>query len=330
MKVIFNNEIPRDLWSEFVDRNSMATPFQTPEFFDFFNSLLNLSAIAIAVEHDDELRALTVISIQKENGIKSLFSKRAIVYGGVLIKKGDEEALSLLLNALNKEIKGKAIYAEIRNLNDYTEFRPCFEKEGWQYTPYLNYRVNCADEATIWGNLNRLRKRQVKKAQSNEVIVNVAENISDVHDLYEILHNTYKNKIGKPLFNWDFFRELYRMPFCKVFIIKVNNSTIGGHFCLVNRDVIYDWYGCGLDREYSDYAPSTMIVYSALQYAINHKMKYFDFMGAGTPDKEYGVRDFKAQFGGELVEYGRFIKILKPGMYKIGEFGLRLISAIKK
>lgn len=30
-------------------------------------------------------------------------------------------------------------------------------------------------------------------------------------------------------------------------------------------------------------------------------------MGAGVPnDGGYGVRDFKAKFGGELVEYGRF------------------------
>ena len=329
MKVLLNNEIPREEWKELIEKNDFATPFQTPEFFDFYNSVQHLSAIAIAVEDKGKLNALAVVTLQKENGIKGYFSKRAIIYGGILIKEETDDALSGLFKALDAELKNKAIYIEIRNLNDYSEFRSCFEKADWQYTPHLNYRVNCADEATVWSNLNRLRKRQIKKAQSHNVTLGEAENVNEVHDLYKILQATYK-KIGKPLFNWDFFGELYRIPFCKVFMVKVNNITIGGHFCLVNRNVIYDWYGCGLDREYSDYAPSTMIVYSALQYGINHKMKYFDFMGAGTPDKDYGVRDFKAQFGGELVEYGRYIKILNPLLYKTGEFGLKLLSRYKK
>ena len=38
-------------------------------------------------------------------------------------------------------------------------------------------------------------------------------------------------------------------------------------------------------------------------------MKYYDFGGAGWPDEEYGPRDFKAKFGGDLVCYGRYRRI---------------------
>jgi serine/alanine adding enzyme len=330
MKVLFNQDIPIDRWREFVEKNPFATPFQTPEFFRFYNSVKNLSAIAIAIEDCGKLTALSVVSLQQENGIKGFFSKRAIIYGGPLINEGSVDALSKLLQVIEKKLKTKAIYIEIRNLNNYSEFKPLFDRSGWFYKPYLNFKVPCTDESSIWSNLNRLRKRQIKKAIANGVVISEASNINEVEKLYEILFETYKYKIRKPLFGLSFFLRLYASDFCRVFIVKSDNNIIGGHFCLVDNNVIYDWYGCGLDNSHKDYAPSTMVVYAALQFGAKQNLKYLDFMGAGTPGDAYGVRDFKAQFGGELVEYGRFVMIINPIMYKVGEFGIKLLSKYKK
>jgi lipid II:glycine glycyltransferase (peptidoglycan interpeptide bridge formation enzyme) len=49
-------------------------------------------------------------------------------------------------------------------------------------------------------------------------------------------------------------------------------------------------------------------------------------MGAGSPDQPYGVRDFKAEFGGELVEHGRFLCVRKPMLYAIGKMGVKLLK----
>ncbi len=48
-------------------------------------------------------------------------------------------------------------------------------------------------------------------------------------------------------------------------------------------------------------------------------------MGAGKSGTDYGVRDYKLQFGGHLVEYGRFIRIERPSLYRIGKMGLGII-----
>ncbi len=330
MRVLHNQEIPRHLWCEFVAGNSFATPFQTSEYYDFFNSVQNLTADAIAIEDNKKLIALIVISFQKEKGIKGFFSKRAIIYGGPLIEKGSDTALIRLFHELKKELKNKVIYAEFRNLHNYSEYKSLFEQEGWEYKPYLNFRVPCSEETSVWSNLNRLRKRQIKKALSNGVISREAESTSEVEELYKILYTIYKNKIKKPIYDWIFFKHLYQSDFCKVFVVKAGNRIIGGHFCLINKNVIFDWYGCGLDKAYKDLAPSTMAVYTILQYGTKNNFKYFDFMGAGSPDENYGVREFKAQFGGELVEYGRFKLILNPAMYRIGELGMLFLSKFKK
>jgi len=43
-------------------------------------------------------------------------------------------------------------------------------------------------------------------------------------------------------------------------------------------------------------------------------------MGAGNPDIPYGVRDWKKQFGGEFVSFGRYIYLQHKLLYKIAEF----------
>ena len=52
-------------------------------------------------------------------------------------------------------------------------------------------------------------------------------------------------------------------------------------------------------------------------------------MGAGEPDKPYGVREFKARFGGKEVEYGRFLFIAHPWLYWFGNVGVKLLKKLK-
>jgi lipid II:glycine glycyltransferase (peptidoglycan interpeptide bridge formation enzyme) len=53
-------------------------------------------------------------------------------------------------------------------------------------------------------------------------------------------------------------------------------------------------------------------------------------MGAGAPDQDYGVREFKARFGGELVNYGRFIRINNKFLFNLGKCGMKILGALKK
>ena len=93
---------------------------------------------------------------------------------------------------------------------------------------------------------------------------------------------------------------------------------------------IYEWYVCGLDEEYKEQYPSVMATYAAIEYAKQKGIPMFDFMGAGVPDQPYGVRDFKMEFGGEAVEYGRYLHIRKPLLYKIGKLGVKILKSRKK
>ncbi|MDH4208252.1 MAG: hypothetical protein OEV76_05210, partial [Anaerolineae bacterium] len=59
--------------------------------------------------------------------------------------------------------------------------------------------------------------------------------------------------------------------------------------------------------------------------------RVYDFGGAGKADEEYGVRDFKAKFGGDLVCYGRNTCVHAPfrlAMSKLGYEGYRRLRSL--
>ena len=72
--------------------------------------------------------------------------------------------------------------------------------------------------------------------------------------------------------------------------------------------------------------PSTLATYAGMAYAAEHHLPLFDMMGAGKPEESYGVRDFKAKFGGELVEHGRYLCVCQKWLYQIGKWGVSLMK----
>jgi lipid II:glycine glycyltransferase (peptidoglycan interpeptide bridge formation enzyme) len=98
---------------------------------------------------------------------------------------------------------------------------------------------------------------------------------------------------------------------------------------ILENKAIYEWYVCGLDDEFREQSPSVTATHAAIEYAKTNGLPLFDFMGAGKPDEPYGVRDFKMEFGGELVEYGRLLCVRKPLLYKIGKFGVRILKEVR-
>jgi len=83
-----------------------------------------------------------------------------------------------------------------------------------------------------------------------------------------------------------------------------------------------------LDLQYKDLFPSVLATWAPIQYACQNGLKYFDFMGAGRPDTDYGVREFKSKFGGKQVSYGRYLRINKPMLYQIGKSGIHLLKKL--
>lgn len=69
-------------------------------------------------------------------------------------------------------------------------------------------------------------------------------------------------------------------------------------------------------------------MWHVLNWGATHGMAVYDFGGAGRPDEEYGVREFKAKFGGELVSFGRNRLVHAPTLLQLSTIGYGLYRSI--
>ncbi len=331
MKILKNEEINDKRWIKLYNDCSFSSPFQTPTFFNFFHSLDDFSADVFAVEEGEELTSLVVVTIQKEKGIKGFFSRRGIVYGGLLIANKSKESIKYLLKSVIKYYSGKLIYLEFRNYFDYTSVHDSILASGFEFIPWLNFHLDIAAPELMLKNMSSSRARQIKKVIKSGVKWQEAQSEKEVNSFYEILEDLYVNKIKKPLFPKQFFLDFYRQNIGKYLLIYFEEKVIGGIMCpILEGKAIYEFYVCGLDTEYKNQYPSVMATWAAMEYASINNIPLFDFMGAGSPAEEYGVREFKSRFGGRQVEHGRYLRIINPLLYKIGIVGLKVLSKIKR
>ncbi len=326
------SEIDAQQWDELDARTPYGSFFQTREAYRFFNKIDGLEPFVFALEHNGKLQGLISGVIQREAGkIKSVLTRRAIVYGGPLLSADIcSEHLVVFLKQVVKLLKGKAIYIEIRNLHRYEKYKEQFKEAGFVYKKHLNFKVNCSNGDELLKRMSKSKRRQIRKGLKGGAEIVEATKSEEVVRFYEILNNLYKEKVKTPLFNKDFFIRFFELDLGKYLLVKYKDQIIGGIMSPVyNNKIIYEWFVCGLDQKYKNLYPSILATWAAMDFANKNNIKTFDFMGAGSPDKDYGVREFKSKFGGELVEEGRYIDILNPFLYKIGELGVKILKRLK-
>lgn len=352
----------REGWQLLIEQSPYATFFQTEKAYDFYRSQSYLDTFALAVVENNQVTGVAVGYIQSEKGIKSYFSKRAIIMGGLLLDTGiSNEALSELLQAI-KMRTSKAIYVEIRNHHDYSAFAPVFTQNGFDYQPHLNVKITCDTWQDALNRMDTNRRRVLKNldelgnysiveskdlkvyqfcdsASAKRTVASPHHRITEspyycyattkeqVRQYYALLRQHYKTKVRKPLFPYAFFESLVTSQTGKLLLLYTADKLIGGMVQVeLPGKVVYDYYACALDEAYKELSPSVLLYGITMQQAINDGVKVFDTMGAGKPDVPYGVRDFKLRFGGTLVQEGRFLLLHRPLLYKMGAWAVKFFS----
>lgn len=328
IKILTYNEINKQQWQELIEASATATWFQTDEAYKFYASVSEMVPFATAVENNGKLRAVCVGYTTKENNaIKQHLTCRAIIIGGPLLADDvTDEEVAALLQAIRR-LGDKAIYVETRNFHDYSRWKAVFEANGFAYQLHLNFHVDTSTPEVVDQNLGKSRKRDIRTTIRDGVTPVYQPTIEQVRAYYDILLDLYKTKVKTPLFKWEWFEQLYKVNSARFILTELEGKIVGGTVCMVLLGkALYEWFACGIDGVYPHIYPSTYATYLGIKYAAENGCKIFDMMGAGKPDEAYGVRDFKAKFGGKMVEHGRYLCVRKPLLYNLGKLGVKLLK----
>jgi len=275
----------------------MTNWFQTDSAYQLFSQSEEMHPIRVQTLH-----CACVTTIMGKG-----LMKRAIIQGGIAIEDSatQEELGQLLQDLKHKCIDMKVVYIEMRNFSDYSAYKQTFEKLEFTYQPHYDVHIPIKEH-----NLSPSKKRQIEKSIGEGVYWEETRDEKDVRNWYKLLKQLYATKVHRPLPSEQFFVLASQQSDCHLLVVRNHQSQIfGGVFMPVFQNISYEWYICG----------DVMATYAAIEWSKQNGIEMFDTMGAGVPEKPYGVRDFKLQMGGTLHEYGRFLFVNKPIVFYMGK-----------
>jgi len=325
-------ELDRGVWNGFVIGHPDGNIFHTPDMFEvFLKAKGHVPSLWAALGKDGEVLALLLpVRIMLLGGFLQPLTTRAVVYGSVLHHPSPEgqEALASLLRLYNQEMRSRLLFTELRNLSDMSDCGGILQDSGFTYEEHLNFLIDLRQSPQeIWQGIRSNARRNVQKAIKSGVIVEEIEDVRGVSAAYTILRAVYR-RLRVPLPDGSLFQSAYEAlqprGMLRLLKARVNGDDIGVLTLLLYKGVVLYWY-TGTLSEYWQYRPSDLLVWHALEWGSRNGFHTFDFGGGGRPDEEYGVRDFKAKFGGRLVNFGRNKSVHAPTRLRVSEGGYQLV-----
>lgn len=315
----------RTQWREFVDGSSGGNIFQTPEMADVHRETEMYEPLSVFAIEKGDIRGLAQAHlIWNGKGLMRRFSTRCILQGGPLC--GSVEVGKALLGRMDELVRRRALYSEIRNLWEL-EDPSQFDSTGYEFEPHLNYLLDLrGGEEALWKGVASGRRRGIKKGQKAGLDFSELSDERQLSAFYKILKETYSD-VRIPLADMSLFTASYKhlspVQEVRFFLCHLEGEPIACRVVLIHKKTMYDWYA-GFLREHRAIRPNDFLVWNVLKWGAENGYETFDFGGAGSPEEEYGPREFKRSFGGKLVEPGRLKKVYKPGQLWIGNkaFGL--------
>jgi serine/alanine adding enzyme len=330
------NLIDKSHWLDFVVTHPKGNAFQTPGMYEVYAKTKNYEPVLTVLVNDEgTIQALLMAVIQKDfRGALGFLSSRAIITGGPLVRDEDGHALSLLIKSFTQSIKRKAIYIQFRNFSLADEnFNKHFILNGYSFLDHYNIVLDLrAGGDTLYNGFSRSRKKGIKKARAYNFTFDYNQEGKYLGEFYDLLTKTYF-RIGLPIPERGHFTEITKVLTNKqyaIFTISKEGRIVTALLTLIFRKTVYGYYmGTVNDSDILRQKPVDLLFWEVFRWAAERDFHYFDWMGAGTPGKSYGVRDFKLQYGGGLANFGRFERINKPIVYRISKFGLKIWKKIR-
>jgi serine/alanine adding enzyme len=337
MSICVVDDLPAETWEAFVTEHPQGNIFHTPEMFEVFSQAEGFKPkLWAAVQGDGHIEALFLPVYVTLNSLLGPLTRRAISYGSVLCSPTHEghQALSMLLKTYIHENRRKCLFTELRNVSDMENEQPVLREKGFSYQEYLDYLIdlNRSPEEVFLRIGGRTRKNIKRGLNKGEVTIHEVADTSQIDICYSLLSQTYR-AAKVPLADRSLFDIAFKLLQPKK-MIRFTLAYIGDNPAAVSvellyKDVMYGWFG-GMDRAYGRYNPNELLMWHILKWGAENSFSLYDFGGAGKPDEEYGVRDFKSKFGGKLVSYGRNTYVHLPGFLWLSKQGYHVIRNLFK
>jgi serine/alanine adding enzyme len=329
------HQLDESIWREFVANHPQGQIFHTPEMFQVFARAAGHRPTLWAVVDDRHypLALLPPVQITLWNGWLYRWTTRAVAYGSVLCAPGSDgmDALTMLLQAYQREMRGKILFTELRNLTDLSDLQSSLIECNFAAEDHLNYLIDLDQpQETLWHKISRSSRQSVHTSRNRGTVIEEVTERQQLPTAYQLVQEVYA-RVRVPLASVGLFEAAFDIlaprGMFTIFMARTGDHYIGACILLIYNGRITGWYA-GLDRAFSAYYPGESLIWHTLQWGKVRGLHMFDFGGAGRPDDDYGPRRFKSKFHGTPVNYGRNICVHAPLSLKVSKAGYAAMRKI--
>src|SRR5579864_4656346 len=324
-KITIVDSLAPEQWDNFVYEHPQGSIFHTRHLVEVFRRTRNYSPLFLAAvdERQEVLALLVSVRIQTLPNPLGNLSSRSIFYAEPL-SRGDSrgaDALSALLTEHDSRLRNRVLFSEIRPLHAIGSEHATLAARGYKREDYLNFVIDLRQSHDVlWGKLTGACRSNIRRGEKQGLTIEDITHDKGIDVVYPILKQTYQ-RVGVPLADKTLFTQalhiLQPLGMIKMFAAFHAGQPVGTSVVLLYKKVIYEWYW-GVERIKSIY-PAECVTWHRINWGQQQDYHVYDFGGAGWPHKPYGVRDFKAKFGGDLVNYGRYSKIYSHWKFALAE-----------
>ncbi|HOX34155.1 MAG TPA: GNAT family N-acetyltransferase [Methanoregulaceae archaeon] len=177
----------------------------------------------------------------------------------------------------------------------FADMRP-FVWSGYEVEPRYTYKMDLTiGKDGLWKAFPRGLKRMVLKAEKAGIVVREGSE-EDLRHIFALLRN--RDRIYQ---DFDFLHDLYESFHPKnfrVFIAYHGDERLSGITLVTYKDTAYFWVGSP-KYEYQGFSPNALVVWYAIQWAIESGYSCFEILGAD----DYSLFPFKRKFNASLSMY---------------------------
>lgn len=313
-------------WDDFITSHEEANFLQSWAWGDFHESRNKKVVRRIALK-DEKIVAAYVGQV--ETARRGTYMAIA---GGPIMDWSDDKLRQAIFDDIKKQGKAnKCVFVRIRpQITETPKNRELFKQLGAKPAPiYLSVEyagvlnLEKSEDEILAGAAQRLR-RALRKAQKNNISVEVSTNPKDIKKFYQIELETAKRHDFVE-FSESFlqkqFNAFHKYDEVKLYTAKYEGEILAQNFMIFYGNEASYHYGVSTQLG-TKYSGAPLLHMQAMRDARERGIKRYNFWGITAEDdtkhRFYGVSQFKRGFGvEELIYLHAHDLVLKPSLYAL-------------
>ena len=305
-----------EAWCDFVENHPNGTFFQSDAVFRHAASWPEAEAVLLLLLDSSHKMhgSLLAIVTGGSTGLFARFTRTTLVYGGPVLapRRRLQEHMNLdaLLKALISEVKHRSASIRFVNMHDWSDHQPVFNGNGFSWSDGESLLLRLPNKAKAWDALSEECRQYISSSVDNGAVTfNTASN-QQLQDFYALLQRTSSARARKALPPRSFFEALAKEWQGYFVLVEYHGRVVGGAVCpVVPGRLMQAWLVTGMDKELGRQGlyPGLLALWSAMELAIKHKVTYMSVLDRAVM-LPGGMKRTHQLFGGDLLNYGRFVR----------------------